>query len=135
MDSRTTSVPNNVVGIALECLRKERKARRHRKRLSKMVTRRAEKLEQRKLDLNPNLCRDCLINDHIWTTICCGFNFYSLCVVNGYLDSHVHIYRRKGGHLDFCGKLGNLILTMAPEYDSMNAEFFSQVRRERMGHI
>ena len=45
-------------------------------------------------------------------------------MVNGYLDSHVHIYRRKGGHLDFCGKLGNLILTMVPEYDSMNVEFF-----------
>ncbi|PVH48396.1 hypothetical protein PAHAL_4G323000 [Panicum hallii] len=111
-----------VVAIAVGLLKKEKKRRQHRERLSKMFRRRAEELEPR---VDPSICTDCGYDKHAWTASCCGFSFCSLCVVNGYLDSHVHIYRRKGSDkLGFCGKEGLLIPTKEPEYDPINAEFF-----------
>ncbi|CAN6310703.1 unnamed protein product [Urochloa humidicola] len=121
-----------LAAFALGRLIRERKLKAHRRRQADMLKRRVQKLKKRKLD--PQLCRDCQVNDNMWTATCCGYSFCSLCVVNGFLDSHVHVYRRRGGDFSFCGRDGHLVPLVEPEFDAVCPEFFFTGEEKNDGH-
>lgn len=109
-----------LVGLAANQGRRERRRKEQKERKAKILRRRVEKLKQKPI----TGCSTCGAKETMWRSTSCGISFCSSCVVNGFLDTHVHIYRRKGSKF-FCDSVGcSLVPLVAPEMDPVDGQHF-----------
>jgi hypothetical protein len=111
-----------LAAVSLNQRWRERRRKQMKQRQVKVLQRKLEKLKQKPLD--STRCNTCREKQNTWMATSCGMRFCSSCVVNGFLGSHIHIYRSKNCKF-FCESVAcSLVPLEAPDMDAFEGQYF-----------